>query len=64
MTNLALIVFLYYTAVWALVSTLIIHVTRHLSFSSLALGWLLVRKIWSLVCSYSTAPFIVYCIFL
>ena len=43
MTNLALIVFLYYTAVWALVSTLIIHVTRHLSFSSLALGWLLVR---------------------
>jgi hypothetical protein len=43
MTNLALIVFLYYTAVWALVSTLIIHVTRHLGFSSLALGWLLVR---------------------
>jgi hypothetical protein len=43
MTDLALIVFLYYTAVWALVSTLIIHVTRHLEFSSLALGWLLVR---------------------
>ena len=42
MTDLALIVFLYYTAVWALVSTLIIHVTRHLGFSSLALGWLLV----------------------
>ena len=64
MTNLALIVFLYYTAVWALVSTLIIHVTRHLSFSSLALGWLLVRWIWSSVGSYSMAPFILSCIFL
>jgi MFS transporter, DHA1 family, tetracycline resistance protein len=41
MTNLALIVFLYYTSVWALVSTLIIHVTRFLHFSPLALGWLL-----------------------
>ena len=41
MTNLALIVFLYYTSVWALVSTLIIHVTRFLGFSQLALGWLL-----------------------
>ena len=41
MTNLAVIVFLYYTAVWALVSTLIIHVTRFLGFSQLALGWLL-----------------------
>ena len=41
MTNLALIVFMYYTSVWALVSTLIIHVTRFLGFSQLALGWLL-----------------------
>jgi MFS family permease len=41
MTNLALIVFLYYTSVWALVSTLIIHVTRFLHFTPLALGWLL-----------------------
>ena len=45
MTNLSIIVFLYYTAVWSLVSTLIIHVTRHLGFSSLALGWLLVSFI-------------------
>lgn len=41
MSNLALIVFLYYTSVWALISTLIIHVTRFLGFSQLALGWLL-----------------------
>ena len=45
MTNLAIIVLLYYTAVWALVSTLIIHVTRHLDFSSVALGWLLVSAL-------------------
>lgn len=30
MSNLAVVVFLYYTAVWALVSTLIIHFTQHL----------------------------------
>ncbi len=41
MTNLAVIVFLYYTAVWAIVSTLVVYVTRQLHFSSVTLGWLL-----------------------
>lgn len=31
MTNLALIVFLYYTSVWAIVSTLMVYVTRQVS---------------------------------
>lgn len=41
MTNLALIVFLYYTSVWAIVSTLMVYVTRHLHFSPVTIGWLL-----------------------
>ena len=41
MKNLALIVFLYYTSVWAIVSTLVVYVTRYLKFSSVTLGWLL-----------------------
>jgi len=41
MTNLALIVFLYYTSVWAIVSTLMVYVTRHLLFDPVTLGWLL-----------------------
>ena len=41
MTNLAMIVFFYYTAVWALVSTLVLFVTRHLLFDAVSLGWLL-----------------------
>jgi MFS family permease len=41
MTNLALIVFLYYTSVWAIVSTLVVHVTRQLQFTKVELGWLL-----------------------
>jgi DHA1 family tetracycline resistance protein-like MFS transporter len=41
MSNLAIIVFLYYTSVWAIVSTLMVHVTRHLHFDSVTLGWLL-----------------------
>lgn len=41
LTNLALIVFLYYTSVWALVSTLMVYVVRFLSFEPIALGWLL-----------------------
>jgi len=41
MTNVALIIFLYYTAVWAVVSTLMVYVTRQLSFSPVAMGWLL-----------------------
>lgn len=41
MTNLAIIVFLYYTSVWAIVSTLMVYVTRHLHFDPLTLGWLL-----------------------
>ena len=36
-----MIVFLYYTAVWAIVSTLMVYVTRHLHFSTVSLGWLL-----------------------
>ena len=41
MTNLAVIVFLYYTSVWAIVSTLMVFVTRHLHFDAVTLGWLL-----------------------
>ena len=41
MTNLALVVFLYYVAVWAIVSTMMVYVTRHLKFSTITLGWLL-----------------------
>jgi len=41
MTNLAVIVFLYYTSVWAIVSTLMVFVTRHLHFDPVTLGWLL-----------------------
>ena len=41
MKNIALIVFLYYTSVWAVVSTLMVYVTRHLDFSSIYVGWLL-----------------------
>ena len=41
MTNLAVIVFMYYTSVWAIVSTLMVFVTRHLHFDPVTLGWLL-----------------------
>lgn len=41
MLNLSLIVFLYYTSVWAIVSTLMIYVTKHLHISTINLGWLL-----------------------
>lgn len=41
MKNLALVVFLYYIAVWAIVSTMMVYVTRHLKFSTITLGWLL-----------------------
>ena len=41
MTNLALVVFIYYTAVWAMVSTLMVFVTRQLQFDPVTLGWLL-----------------------
>ena len=41
MRKLASIVFLYYTALWALVSTLVVYVTRYLSFSSVQLGALM-----------------------
>jgi len=41
MTNLAIVVVIYYTAVWAIVSTLMVYVTRQLSFDPVTLGWLL-----------------------
>lgn len=41
MTNLSLIVFLYYTSVWAIISTLMIYVTKHMNISVMNLGWLL-----------------------
>ena len=41
MRKLASIVFLYYTALWALVSTLVVYVTRYLAFSSVQLGALM-----------------------
>lgn len=41
MSDLALIVFIYYTSVWAIVSTLMVYITRHLEFTPVQLGWLL-----------------------
>jgi len=41
MTNLAIVVFIYYIAIWAIVSTLMVYVTRQLHFDSVTLGWLL-----------------------
>lgn len=41
MADLALIVFIYYTSVWAIVSTLMVYITRHLEFTPVQLGWLL-----------------------
>ena len=41
MTHLALVVFIYYTAIWAIVSTLMVYVTAQLHFDSVTLGWLL-----------------------
>lgn len=41
MQSIAQIVFLYYTTVWAVVSTLMVYVTRHLNFTPVAVGWLL-----------------------
>eukprot|EP01034_Spumella_vulgaris_P034203 gene34203-42172_t len=40
MNNLAIIVFVYYTAVWSLISTLMVYITRHLAFTTVSLGWL------------------------
>mmetsp|Transcript_7387 Transcript_7387/g.16192 ORF Transcript_7387/g.16192 Transcript_7387/m.16192 type:complete len:483 (+) Transcript_7387:115-1563(+) len=41
MRDLAVVVFMYYTAVWAIVSTLMVYITRHLLFTPVQLGWLL-----------------------
>jgi DHA1 family tetracycline resistance protein-like MFS transporter len=41
MTNLAVVVFIYYSAMWAIVSTLTVFVTRQLQFDSITLSWLL-----------------------
>lgn len=41
LTHIAMIVFFYYTSVWAIVSTLMVYVTSHLHFTPVALGWLL-----------------------
>lgn len=41
MKNIAFIVFLYYTTVWAIVSTLMVYVTRRLHFGPVTVGWLL-----------------------
>lgn len=41
MINLGIIVFLYYTAVWAVVSTLMVYVTRRLDFDSIMVGYIL-----------------------
>ena len=41
LSNIALIVFVYYTAVWAIVSTLMVYVTRQLKFSPISVGWML-----------------------
>lgn len=41
MSNLALIVFMYYTSLWAVVSTLMVYVTRKLHFSPIVVGYFL-----------------------
>ena len=41
MRDLALVVFLHYTAVWAVVSTLPLHVTRQLHFTTIDVAWML-----------------------
>lgn len=41
MRNVALIIFLYYTSVWAVVSTLMLYVTKRLHFNAVTMGWLL-----------------------
>ena len=41
MVQVALIIFLYYTSVWAVVSTLMVYVTKQLHFSPITVGWLL-----------------------
>lgn len=41
MFDLAIIVFVYYTAVWSLISTLMVYITRYLDFSAVSLGWLM-----------------------
>lgn len=40
MFNLGIIVLMYYTAVWALVSTLMVYVTRRLNFDPITVGYL------------------------
>ena len=41
MSNIALVIFVYYTAVWALVSTLMLYVTKQLKFPPIYVGWML-----------------------
>lgn len=41
MVNLAIIVFMYYTAVWAVVSTLMVYVTRRMHFDAITVGYVL-----------------------
>ena len=41
MSNIALVVFMYYMSVWGMVSTLMVYVTRALNFSPQLVGWLL-----------------------
>lgn len=41
MFDLAIIVFVYYTAVWSMISTLMVYITRYLDFTAVSLGWLM-----------------------
>jgi MFS family permease len=41
MSNVAVVVFLYYVSVWGIVSTLMVFVTRNLDFTPVDTGWLL-----------------------
>eukprot|EP01039_Chlorochromonas_danica_P008495 gene8493-9363_t len=41
LSNIALIVFLYYSSVWAMVSTMMVYITHTLHFSPISLGWLM-----------------------
>ena len=39
--QIGVIVFIYYTSVWAIVSTLMLYLTHHLQFSTVSLGWVI-----------------------
>lgn len=41
LSSVAVIVFIYYTSVWAIISTFMLYITAHLNFTPVSLGWLM-----------------------